>query len=759
MPTSMQSALINGLPPYHPKTHMVKRHLTHDRGDQLRSQVEADESARAAEARGFRAWENTKAYRRRREAADAYTPARLAMEAEKRRKMAPPLTQIFKNSLPDDDEIVGTGGGAIVSHVLGAAAVPAGVALMANARVRFKMELNALPSTWVQPKLRHPEYKHQCDLFSDERKEGCQRSLDPVLAQIDCPRAAKMSNSIFEIIAEYRMMHEGAQGVSIVRSILDAICQDDASNCAFDAELSPSVNTDSNGRVYRHVNGVEIPDGWDVDRPIGGYPKGWVHPGTVKSEFMSDHVKRQTMDTSFEHQLQRQKRFIFTLAIGLITGLALIGIALGGYAMYRTDELQSNVDQIADNMRKKEHSLQALLDDTKELEKVSEEMFSYVTESLAASYKSMETLRCHTQEAIDIIAEQAEERFLRDYVATTLKEITQASTTGQVTPELIPVNELKNLLAGHPTTRNSIVHANPSLVYKFGRILPVRLDFERLAFGYVLEIPVPEVETIYPIYKVDSVGYDLKLEDGSYKTMLPFLPPLAVYKPKSGMKALEPALCVPRGEFFMCDPAAVNLQAPDNACLDFMMRPCHGCALESRCNDRTTKAVNPPDAETRLTAAGLLIRAPKPPYVTYASVKSGTGTPAVTSQDHFRNVYFFNHGSFTHIFIPGDPPHVFAASSLKVHNYVIKRAPAPMKFIWHKLFNETELEYRRRVEPYKRLLERERDFVPLRMDLENITIPTLGPLDHFVGESWVLHLIRVAVPFMICIICLVVVGI
>ena len=89
------------------------------------------------------------------------------------------------------------------------------------------------------------------------------------------------------------------------------------------------------------------------------------------------------------------------------------------------------------------------------------------------------------------------------------------ANTGRVTPRLLPVPRLKQILLKNVALRQSLIYSEPSLVYKFATAYPVKIDFGSLAFGYILKIPNPGRNDIYPLYRIDHVGFHQHDQSGS----------------------------------------------------------------------------------------------------------------------------------------------------------------------------------------------------------------------------------------------------
>ena len=79
---------------------------------------------------------------------------------------------------------------------------------------------------------------------------------------------------------------------------------------------------------------------------------------------------------------------------------------------------------------------------------------------------------------------------------------------GEISPELIDVTMLRHLFVQHPRLADSVILREPSLIYQFGRVFPVRIDLDSFRFAFILEVPVPAEPDLVPYFRVLNLGWN-----------------------------------------------------------------------------------------------------------------------------------------------------------------------------------------------------------------------------------------------------------
>ena len=208
---------------------------------------------------------------------------------------------------------------------------------------------------------------------------------------------------------------------------------------------------------------------------------------------------------------------------------------------------------------------------------------------------------------------------------------------------------LNKIFSENQVLKNSILSKEPSLVYQFGKIYPVSINFEKFILGFILEIPVPVEEEIKPFFSVTNVGWNNVSSE--LKLKLP-LPENAVRKFGGIFQSIDMKHCQNKPGLSYCDLHAFA-QNPASDCLRLVVagtdtvppgvkNNCHEAIQISQLKNETVFGSN---------FAGLLIRTTEKfltisniPSVSHISIGHKMGLPE-------NGVLWVPHSNYTHLIV------------------------------------------------------------------------------------------------------------
>ncbi|QWT43284.1 putative glycoprotein [Anisopteromalus calandrae negative-strand RNA virus 1] len=197
----------------------------------------------------------------------------------------------------------------------------------------------------------------------------------------------------------------------------------------------------------------------------------------------------------------RQKRFLGAIAMG---GAIIAQIGIDIYNTYesislesRVQALMSNEGLIKENIKKIENSVNLIVD------KVN--VVSVAVSETAAAIKRM-SQRMDCQDVLlgpsVTLAEALITELPSEYMAAF-----NAAIVGRITPELISVKNLEQVIVTHPDIKNTIYQQNPTLVYELGKFITLSLNVdEKPSIHGVMYLPKITQRTPHPVYNTYAVN-------------------------------------------------------------------------------------------------------------------------------------------------------------------------------------------------------------------------------------------------------------
>ena len=190
----------------------------------------------------------------------------------------------------------------------------------------------------------------------------------------------------------------------------------------------------------------------------------------------------------------------------MIMGAVTVGTSM--YNSGRIGNLETAMNTVSRYMAQHQKSLSVLHKDMIDVQKEGLEIHEFAAAGLSEVYKNLGAARCEMYQEVQKLAIHTDLASFRAYVRDILDAIIESATTGKLTPRIMPAHLLRKLLNENPRTRNSVVAGDISLVYKFGRVIPISIDYVNLRYGFILEIPVPKEGDILPLYSIYNNGFE-----------------------------------------------------------------------------------------------------------------------------------------------------------------------------------------------------------------------------------------------------------
>jgi hypothetical protein len=444
---------------------------------------------------------------------------------------------------------------------------------------------------------------------------NCERVLDPDRINEDCPGTGDLTDNFKIVIDAMRLQYEGSINTKFYAEIMRNFCENEFQLCS----------------------------------------------GTATMESAQDS--------------SRNKRFVdpFTYAMVGSAIASLLGVGLGIGSSAKVDKLEAKMNQIIETMKNHANSLRVFKQGMLTLNRNQEILTEYIADSLGEVYKVIEDVRCAQYADMHELAKQQGLHIFRNYVQNHVEAVIEASHTGRITPRILGVGRLKKILAEDPATSNRVVSFEPSIVYQFGRVFPVKFDWNTLTFGYVLEVPNPRVEDIMPVYKIFNVGFHRLPDISTFRAPLPLH---VIMDNKHGLVALDDNLCTAVPGLRHCELGAASRVGPGSGCLKYFLGrncPKNDCEDASQCSVEVYVDYRQKNRTAVITTvAGILIRTLNERVVSYSHIQMSGSQGNVQPPNQF-GTYWLPHSKFVSVTV-GDLQYASIGQIVRFTRVVI---PAP----------------------------------------------------------------------------------
>jgi hypothetical protein len=475
--------------------------------------------------------------------------------------------------------------GAITNLGLGAVALPTGLAIVSSSKIYVPLIREMILPHWANLHKSKPQFDHK--VACKGLGESCERVLNPNASEAECPSTDRVVANYHRVVHEFRAQYEGVTNPYFYSQMMATFCDQNTLLC---------------------VEGMD--------------PKS----------------------SSGRQSRSRKKRFVGLIASAMI---GITGMGLGVANQLQVQQLSSQMERLYKAMKLQNEVMRSFKEGMIKLSANQEEIRQYITEGFFDVYEVIEKLRCMQKQELYDLAEEHGLQLFRNYLQDNLDAIATATSTGRVSPRLLGVKELDTILAENPSTAHSLIRREPSLVYQYGKLFPVKLDFEALSFGYILEIPTPRPQDVYPLYHIQNVGFMRLPSEVVYKAPFPMH---AIVDRDNELLPLDEDLCTPRPGLMYCEVGASAKHQAGTACLEsFFKERCENCEEQNKRCIREIVAEPKEASVTRVitTMAGILIRAPKDEVVAYEqNPHAHHGAKGkLIPRNHF-GTYWFEHSKY-----------------------------------------------------------------------------------------------------------------
>jgi hypothetical protein len=641
---------------------------------------------------------------------------------------------------------------AVANTQLGAAATPEGLALLTSKKVYIPMVAHLAAPQWLPSANHSGDWRDACRTDNAPETvswDACQRLLDPDAAKRDCRLDVDLKREVYNLGRDFKRAYSGSLGTKYYVGLLANLCAIQPAVCGLRRSDSPtrkrrlvkrgvfgtikkspgtlsvggsnielrnmashsrSVSSlDSVGTVYaqpdtvRHRGTVHgPPSGAAPEIP----PRQYRRP-SVRSDSMSNIYENSRPNSRWSRVKTGYKTAKPTLSkIG--TAAVFFGIAtntiLGGTAVNRANQALETVDRLGKAVSQNIGRLNVVTDGVVSLRKSGENTIAYAQKSLTHLYTAIEKVRCQGDIDTDMLEFHTTVGLYRSFAEDAMHAILQAGITGKLSPRLLDIPELYKTLGEIPEMKNSIMRREPTLVYRFAKVYPVKMDYDTLTFGYILEIPNPHDREIFPIYQVHNLGIlqyegppdESPLDVNKYHVYKVPLPQYAVRRRQGDYIPINIHRCQASTALYHCAVDAVEADSARMNCMTTLMTGI--CEANSESKDKEKKAKDKelceifhkclsnlyPATQDRNnpriqhTPAGVLVRAFPYPVTVF------TGDPSAIGGQHGHELPLAPHGSY---WIPNQNTSAFKVrNSLysvqqKTHQYVRVYRPVALNIV------------------------------------------------------------------------------
>ncbi len=237
--------------------------------------------------------------------------------------------------------------------------------------------------------------------------------------------------------------------------------------------------------------------------------------GQSNSTARRAHGGHSSTAREFEEPL-RSKRFLGVL-LSSIFGVS--GLANSVINTLHVQQLQGKISAITSAVSKVIDRVDSQDEQIRRITVANEHVYGFMHDSIQSLHDTISRVQCQDlQYASKIYTSLLEHTFKANLVAA-VQAMNKAILEGHVTPELISIPKLTSLLSKIPGFNQTLLSKQVSLVYRYGVVFPVSIDFESLKFGVLLQVPWIHPEEVWPYFSVGNVGW---LHQGHvYKLNLP----------------------------------------------------------------------------------------------------------------------------------------------------------------------------------------------------------------------------------------------
>lgn len=352
------------------------------------------------------------------------------------------------------------------------------------------------------------------------------------------------------------------------------------------------------------------------------------------------------------HDHRRQKRLASAALLSLIVGGTTI------YSQVKMDQLSKKVDALADTVDNMAGTMNTLQESVRELTVKGQHLTQLVTEGLSEVYTVIEKLRCSDFQELETLQMYTASQIYRNYLTTLMNSMHETASTGVISPHLLAVPQVRAIMENHPILQHSLVRHEPSLFYQYARAYPVRMNYQTMSFGFIIQVPHIRKADVLPLYRIYNVGFHQassptnRTVDPSMVYKVP-LPEHAVLRGRSGLHPLNTKDCQRGLGLTYCETEALAVGEPPTSCLSLLTSvECPSCIHAGPCRDDIELEVGSHRTdEVATTLSGALVRSPIKTVHVYQDVPGAARAQALPVSPH--GTYWIDYGNTTH-FTVGD---------------------------------------------------------------------------------------------------------
>lgn len=497
--------------------------------------------------------------------------------------------------------------GSIVLPQWGAVMSPTGLAI-STPQTEFiplivQLALPPTPPDWVPIGL-----AEMCADPLQYNSDSCKHPNATKKAEYDhvpCPNLHYLETETRHIIDRYRELYNGILDTRFYLKILDSICKNSPDLCGTIGK--------------RNENLVE---------------STLRKPPTIKK----GPVRRNI--------LHRVKRFFGAIISGILGLGGLANSFVNSAHLGRMDRKVDAIQWAFSRLDKKVVETGKVL---AHLSLANEKVYTFLHHSLQEMVGMINDARCESIQYTRYVHQRLLAHIFESTLQRGLDSVMNAFLHSVVTPELLHLPLLREIIYNNPALNSSLLSMEPSLVYQFGKAYPIRLDLNELKFGFILEIPVPKTTDISPMFHIQNLGYNFPSKNATVR--VPF--PKYVQRTSSG-RYLEVniEICKTAPGLWFCPPEAY-VKTVKTTCLRVILEDINNTDLElieecrnvteAKTLDKSPKYVSTPNGILIKTSEEIITIIP-PGAINHISQGLKVKVPLF-------GVIWLEHGEYAHVIV------------------------------------------------------------------------------------------------------------
>ncbi len=185
---------------------------------------------------------------------------------------------------------------------------------------------------------------------------------------------------------------------------------------------------------------------------------------------------------------RRKKRF---LGFFMGSALGITGTALSVRNNYMLRKLGPKINAVQMAAETLAGNAEMQSESIRKLQFANEHVFHFLHHSLQSIRDIVARTQCQANQHAYGVKGELVLYVFREKLQIALQSVTQAALTGELTPELICVSSLSEILSHHPGFSDTVIAKQISLAYQYGHVYGGHMDYKNLVFGFYWKFQFP----------------------------------------------------------------------------------------------------------------------------------------------------------------------------------------------------------------------------------------------------------------------------